>query len=125
MQINQENPLGAYKIQAHSKEGVTINGTLHSESLCFTPTQIQKIKATHVHELTLKDLEPILKLKPDILVLGTGDELIFPAGDIEAAILQHGIGLEILSNQNACHTTVILASEDRSFATILLMAKKS
>lgn len=71
--------------------------------------------------LTLDDLAPALDLQPEILILGTGDRLVFPDGQIHARILALGIGFEVMDSGAACRTYNILVAEDRPVVAALIV----
>ena len=74
--------------------------------------------------LTLDDLAPALALQPEILLLGTGNRLVFPDGQIHARILALGIGFEVMDSGAACRTYNILMSEQRRVVAALLMIEE-
>ena len=71
--------------------------------------------------LDLNDIQPILELKPDVVLLGTGDQQVFPAAEVMAAFLKHGIGIEPMDNAAAARTHTILAGEDRQVVAAFIL----
>lgn len=71
--------------------------------------------------LTLDDLAPALDLQPEILILGTGNQLVFPSGEIHARILALGVGFEVMDSGAACRTYNILVAEDRPVVAALIV----
>src|SRR5581483_3288596 len=47
-------------------------------------------------ELTPEHLEPILALKPELVLLGTGPTQRFPSSALRALLTARGIGLEVM-----------------------------
>lgn len=76
--------------------------------------------------LTLKpqDLKPILELKPDIILFGTGAKQIFPEPAVMAAALTQGIGLEVMNNSAAARTFNVLLGEGRNVVLAMLLNHK-
>jgi uncharacterized protein len=71
-------------------------------------------------DVTLGSLEPALALQPEILLLGTGDTLVWPEADLMSALAARGIGLEIMSTPAACRTFNVLVHERRRVVAALL-----
>lgn len=72
-------------------------------------------------DLTAAHLTAVLELEPEILLLGTGDRLQFPAPDILAPVHRAGVGLEVMDTAAACRTFNILVGEGRRVVAALLM----
>ncbi|MBM3387917.1 MAG: hypothetical protein FJY26_00210 [Betaproteobacteria bacterium] len=72
--------------------------------------------------LTAEDFEPALELKPELVILGTGSRLRFPAPRLWASLIGAGIGFEAMDNGAACRTFNVLASEGRSVLAALILA---
>ncbi|MNI82771.1 hypothetical protein D3C73_1395210 [compost metagenome] len=76
---------------------------------------------TDVAALQVADLEPILALKPALILLGTGERQAFPPAVVMAACLSRGIGLEVMNNPAAARTFNILAGEGRKVAAAFIL----
>ncbi|HEX5420107.1 MAG TPA: MTH938/NDUFAF3 family protein [Gammaproteobacteria bacterium] len=70
--------------------------------------------------IDVASLEPAIALAPEIILLGTGPELILPDVDLMAQLAAQRIGLEIMSTSAACRTFNLLVHEDRRVAAALL-----
>ena len=66
------------------------------------------------------DMQKLLELGTEIILLGTGNRLRFPAGPLMRPFAPAGIGLEIMDLKAACRTYNILAAEGRKVAAALL-----
>ena len=62
-----------------------------------------------------------LALQPEILLIGTGRRLVFPAHSLYAELFRKGIGLEVMDTTAACRTYNILLSEGREVVAALFM----
>jgi uncharacterized protein len=74
-----------------------------------------------MEELDEAALEAVLRLRPGIVLLGTGSEQRFPPSSLLAPMLTQGIGIEIMTTAAACRTYNILVAEDRPVAAGLLI----
>ena len=63
----------------------------------------------------------ILDFEPEILLIGTGDQLTFPLLEIYGDLINAGIGVEIMDTHAACRTYNALTSENRNVAAALII----
>jgi uncharacterized protein len=71
----------------------------------WTPTSIDDLQAEH--------LDPIIELQPELVLLGTGTRLTFPAPQLLASLHRQRIGVEVMDTAAACRTYNILMGEGR------------
>jgi uncharacterized protein len=71
--------------------------------------------------LTTAALEPLLALKPEIILLGTGSRQYFMPPQLMHHILSAGIGCEVMSTAAACRTFNIIVGEGRHVAAGLII----
>lgn len=74
-----------------------------------------------VESLDLGALAPALELRPEVLVLGTGDRIRFPDPALCATLAGRGIGLEVMDTAAACRTFNILVNEERPVVAALIL----
>ncbi len=65
-------------------------------------------------------LEAVLALRPDILVLGTGEVQDFPPPELLARVAGRRVGLEVMDNRAACRTYNVLRAESRNVVLALI-----
>ena len=70
--------------------------------------------------LSAADLKPAIELKPEIVLLGTGNRLELPDIDLMTELASLGIGLEIMDTPAACRTYNVLLTEERRVAAALV-----
>ena len=68
----------------------------------------------------LADLAPVLALKPEVIILGTGGSICFPPPDLVGQLARQGIGIEVMDTAAACRTYNVLVHEERAVAAALL-----
>ena len=73
-------------------------------------------------ELAPEHLEPILALKPELVLLGTGPSQRFPPSVIRGAFAAGGVGLEAMDLGAACRTFNILVQEERRVVAALFLS---
>ncbi len=68
---------------------------------------------THIDNLQAEHLNAILELQPELVLLGTGARLTFPAPQLLASLHRQRIGVEVMDTAAACRTYNILMGEGR------------
>ncbi len=122
MQITQDFGQASYIISAYEPGRITVNQSVHTRSLVVMPERlIDDWVPQDFDALCPEHFEPLIALRPDILILGTGARQRFPDTTIQRMFSSEGIGLEIMDTAAACRTYDILMSEGRSVAAALLM----
>lgn len=122
MQLNHELPDYAYSLRAADGRSARVNDRVLGNSFFLTPDQlVEQWPVTDVSALQVADLEPILALKPALILLGTGERQAFPPAVVMAACLSRGIGLEVMNNPAAARTFNILAGEGRKVAAAFIL----
>ena len=136
MQVNLDSDIHSYTIRAYEPGAISLTvpyspeSALPSESTERTPRPlgVETVKGSFIlsPKHLLRDWEPanieslladhisdIIELKPELVLLGTGTQLKFPAHSILAEIHRQRIGVEIMDTAAACRTYNILMAEGR------------
>lgn len=114
MQLIEHRPEGQYFVHSLTGDALRIVDTPWQESLLLMPDRApQPWPVTRVDELTLETIAPIVDCAPDVVLLASGRSLRFPSRDVQAALLEAGIGLEVMTLEAAARTFNVLASEER------------
>lgn len=111
-----------YQIQGYQPGKLKINDRIHTQSLIVAPnTLVEHWAPQSVEELNEAAFTPLLSLKPTILLIGTGSTLVFIPVEVYGALLNAGIGVEVMSTSAACRTYMVLTSEGRNVAAALIV----
>ena len=121
MQITEYQPDSNYRIKSCNKDGVTISNQTYKESLIVTATSIQTLAIKSADQLTAKDLQKVIDLKPEVLLIGTGEKQQFLANHLLADLINQQIGTEVMNTAAACRTFNVLLAESRNVAVILIV----
>lgn len=84
---------------------------------------IEAVDINSVSSLNTRFIKKLAKLKPEVILLATGDRIVFPDTDILSPLIKNNIGFEVLDNQAAARTFNILMSEERKVLCLMLMAE--
>lgn len=123
MQLSEDSNQG-HVITGYELDAFYIDKQPYYQSLILTPDDIiTSWQRSHVSEITEADLPQILESKPEIVLLGTGKQIVFPDAKITHFFQKQGIGFEYMNTAAACRTYNVLSSENRRVAAMLLLAK--
>ena len=120
MQFTKE-PILDLTIKEIDAKSIKIGDKQINHSIVLSPTKIiGKWSRNNVKKLTLNDFKNIITTTPDIILLGTGKNLIFPPRELIFQMAKLDIGFEVMSTQAACRTFNLLISEYREPIAILM-----
>lgn len=121
MKLHLANTAGLNMFTAYGDDYVAVNHEKYLKNLILLPESIiHEWSTATVETLEASDMQKLLELGTEIILLGTGKRLRFPAGPLMRPFAPAGIGLEIMDLQAACRTYNILAAEGRKVAAALL-----
>ena len=121
MSLTQDFADANFIITGYRADCVLINNEPHSQSLVICPDKlIAPWEVTNVTQLHENNLEAIIKMQPEVVLLGTGHQLILPQPRIIALFAQHRISFEAMNTYAACRTYGILVAERRKAAAALI-----
>ena len=122
MKFAQDSQDEGYVITSYESDNVSINGKKFNQSLIISTTRLEENWAIDcIESLQADHIDRILKFDPELVVIGTGSRLTFPAVEIYAAIIRQGIGVDFMDTGAACRTYNILMSEGRNVVAGLIL----
>lgn len=71
--------------------------------------------------LSREHLRPLLEMKPELVLLGTGPKMEMPALDWIAEFHRAGIGFDVMTTDAACRTYNILSAEGRKVVAAIVV----
>ncbi len=86
----------------------------YTESLLLLPDKIHP-------NWTPTDFNCLLDFEPELILLGTGSELIFPDPILLEPIYAARVGIEVMSTEAACRTYNLLMSDNRRVLAALMI----
>ena len=114
MQLNLERPDYAWFLRGADGRQALVNDRTLTRSFAIAPDAlVEDWPVTDAGTMQASDIEPLLALRPELIVLGTGDVQRFPPASVLAASLSRGIGVEVMANAAAARTYSVLAGEGR------------
>jgi uncharacterized protein len=111
---------------AYGQGYVAVNGVRYETSLIVMPDRIaEDWKVQNFESLVQDKIEALAALKPELVLLGTGDVLRFPDPRLLVNLTRAGIGAEVMDTRAACRTYNILAEEGRNVAAALIIPERN
>lgn len=96
--------------------------TTFRHSLILTASgHLQNWEVEDVASLDAERLAPLVQLESEIILIGTGEQQVFPQSTQLSILLEKNIGYETMSTAAACRTYNILASEGRLVTAALII----
>jgi uncharacterized protein len=122
LKFQRESTEGRNTVTAYGPGWVEVNRARHTESLVVGGDRVITAWPAHsVEALGADHLAAILELKPEIVLLGTGERLQFPGPALLAPLYKAGIGVEVMDTPAACRTYNILLGEGRNVIAALIV----
>jgi len=121
VKLQLTRPIGSGNIiSGYGDNHVLVNGERHVGSLLVTAQTIVPWDAASFAALAQVHFAAIVALAPELVLIGTGPRLRFPAAELTAPLVQAGIGFEAMDLRAACRTYNVLRAEERRVAAALL-----
>lgn len=122
MKIALDVPGGTHIVRRYGPGEIHVNETPYRTSLLLAPDRILADWPPERFEDLLPDhFAPVIAMAPEVVLLGTGARLRFPAGACLAPFADAQIGVEVMDTGAACRTYNILVGEGRRVVAALLM----
>ena len=114
------NNNATYQIQRFELDSVTINNKVYSHNLIIMPNYLNEWIVESFEGLEVTHFEELRALSPEVVLLGTGQKIRFPSPELLTALINAGIGVEVMDTAAAIRTYMILLAEGRKVAAALL-----
>ena len=109
-------------ITGYSADFVEINRQRYTSSfIVMADKLLLDWQATDFLSLTAGHFVKIIELKPEVVLLGTGEKHQFLHPKITQNLIENGIPIECMTTAAACRTYNILMSEGRKVAAALIL----
>lgn len=125
MDLTLDRPGEYLFVRRVSADTVTVVDRDFHASLLLTPEQVVEDWAvTDASQISLADVETIAALKPEIVIIGTGERQVFPPAEVMAGFLRRGIGVEAMTSGSAARTYSLLSGEGRRVLAAFILPKR-
>ena len=114
MQLNLERPDYQWYLRGAEGDHALVNERVIRASFVISPDALlEDWPVTDARALVPAQLTPILAMRPELVLLGTGATQVFPPAAVLATFLTRGLGVEVMTNAAAARTYSVLAGEGR------------
>ena len=121
MELNRDIGEGTV-IHSFSTGDLRVNDQRITSHVILTPREIiSDWSPPPIDQLTVADFRAALDQDPEVVLFGTGPTQRFPGTSLMAAIMQQGVGFEVMDTGAACRTFNILVAENRRVVAALLV----
>jgi uncharacterized protein len=125
MDLSLDQAGGVLLVRRVGAQSITL---LDRELACsFLLAPDQAIENWSIDAATLlgaEHVDALLALRPELVILGTGQRQVFPAAAFMAGFLRKSIGIEVMDNAAAARTYNLLASEGRRVVAGFILPTK-
>jgi uncharacterized protein len=122
MKFTLEASPNANLIRSYSADEIRVGEhSIRSSCIIMADALITDWPPVSLDDLTANHLEPILELRPELILLGTGARQRFAPAAIRNAFAARSIGIESMDLGAACRTFNVLVQEDRRVAAALFL----
>ena len=122
MKFSEEDSADSHIIQSYNNNAIMIGGRIFNSSFIVSrSTLIENWPLSEISQLESAHLQPILDMKPEVILIGTGLKLIFPAPNSYSSVINQGVGIEFMDSGAACRTYNVLASEKRNVIAAIIL----
>lgn len=94
---------------------------LNKSAVIIGETLLEEWPVNCFEELEAKHMDMLLELEPEVILVGTGNQLRFPPPSCAERVLAEGVGVEYMDIGAACRTYNILTAEGRRVAVALIL----
>jgi uncharacterized protein len=122
MDLSLDHPGSYLFVRRVGAGSITVVDREFTNSFLLTPERVvENWPVSASGDLDASHAEAILDLKPEVVLLGTGERQVFPAPAFMAGLLRKGVGVEVMDNAAAARTYDLLAGESRRVVAAFIL----
>ena len=123
MDLTLERPGDHLFIRSVTEKGIQVVDEFYTSSIILSAKQlIQDWPVAAVENMSESDIQPILDLKPEVVLIGCGENQTFLSPRQMMYFYSQNIGVEVMTTDAACRTYNVLVSELRNVAAALIQS---
>ncbi len=118
---------GRHLIDSFGNGGFRLGGVSHVGSVLIAPSGVRALSAKNVAALRLEDFALLEAEKDeiDMLLIGTGRDMLMLPKLLSENLRAQGLGFETMSTNAAVRTYNVVLAEDRRVAAIIIAVDKA
>lgn len=110
------------QFHAYGTDWVALMGEVYRNSLLVSFDTIQAWRPASFAQLEREDFRQLLDYRPELILLGTGQKIRFPAPALTRDLLEADIGVDVLDVGALCRTFNALVNEGRKPMGLILFS---
>jgi uncharacterized protein len=110
-----------YVIRQYTGGELLVDDRRVTTSCLLMGHRLEPWKVTQLQDVDKTAMQSLLDWSPELILLGTGKQLHFPARAVREACMQQGVGLEVMDTGAAARTYNLLAADGRQVLAALLV----
>jgi uncharacterized protein len=124
MELSFEHPGEYLFVRRVAPDRITVVDRDVTTSFLLAPDRlVENWPATDARDLGDAAVAALLALKPEVVLLGTGERQVFPPAAVMASFLRLGIGIEVMTNAAVARTYSLLAGEGRRVVAAFILER--
>jgi uncharacterized protein len=121
MKLQLEQTAGRRVFTSYGDGYVAVNEVRHSRAIVVMADVLQAWEPTAFEALASRHFFELLSFNPEIVLLGTGATLRFPAPALIQPLLAASVGVEVMDTRAVCRTFNVLSAEGRRVLAAVLV----
>jgi uncharacterized protein len=122
MRFTQDTSPNVNVIRSYGPGELRINDEVFRTTTIVALTATRAVASiTDAAKLDTEHAALLLELRPEVVLIGTGQRQVFPAAAFGVQFLKVGIGFEVMDTGAACRTFNVLVSEQRLVVALLIV----
>jgi len=121
VEFNLEVPENQFFIRSVSEQGIRVHNDLFNKPFIISGQRIvPEWNVTSVSDINEKNLQRIFEMKPEVILIGTGNTQEFLPPATQVHFFRRNVGFEVMTTDAACRTFNVLVAEGRQVVAALL-----
>ena len=109
-------------ITSVNEKSIVINKDKYTQSCIVSNTSlITDLNLTAIDNINSQHIELLMSSKPELIIIGSGSQHVFPDVNLLTPIAELDIGFEVMNNKSASRTYNVLVSEERKVACLIII----
>lgn len=114
MKFSEDDKVAKFLIDSYGDNSLTIQGETYTDSIILSPNDGPVTwNIENPQQLQPLDLAPLLRLNPEVLLIGQGDSFKATDSGLIATLIQAQVGYEFMTAEAACRSYNLLANDYR------------
>lgn len=119
MGLMADNRTTANLVRSYARGEIRIGDTLYTRPMRLAASSLELLSVQTPQELGEPEFEPLLALRPELVIIGWGGGQLFLPAAQRSWFLQRRIGIETMELGAACRTYNLLVQDERAVIALL------